>query len=131
MLLRIFWMLEIRLVLPRRAVFVSGASVRRSATRPHHIAPNSFRGPRFARTPPRGRSPVLQNLNAARTPAEMVTLASVARRLNRAAPTLVRWAEAGEFPRFVIVNGRRYVFEADVHAWLEARRATIAHEHAA
>jgi predicted site-specific integrase-resolvase len=55
----------------------------------------------------------------------MVTLASVARRLNRSAPTLVRWAKAGEFPRFVLINNRKYVFEADVARWLEARRAAV------
>lgn len=66
---------------------------------------------------------MLQDTNPIGAPAEMVTLAAVARRLNRSAPTLVRWAEAGEFPRYTLLNNRKYLFEADVRAWLEARRA--------
>jgi hypothetical protein len=55
----------------------------------------------------------------------MVTLASVARALNRATPTLVRWSERGAFPPYTIIEGRRYVFAADYDAWLKARRDSV------
>ena len=53
----------------------------------------------------------------------MVTLASVARRVNRSPQTLLRWADAGEFPHTVLLNGRRYLFENDVATWLDRTRA--------
>ena len=54
----------------------------------------------------------------------MVTLASVARRMNRTPQTLLRWADAGEFPHSVQLNGRRYLFENDVATWLDRTRAS-------
>ena len=56
----------------------------------------------------------------------MVTLASVARRVNRTPQTLLRWADAGEFPHSVLLNGRSYLFENDVAAWLDRTRASTA-----
>jgi predicted site-specific integrase-resolvase len=48
----------------------------------------------------------------------MVTLASVARRLNRAPATLKAWADKGEFVQPLIINRRRYLREQEVEDWL-------------
>ena len=54
----------------------------------------------------------------------MVTLASVTRRVNRTPQTLPRWAETGEFPHAVLLNGRRYLFEHEVTTWLDRTRTS-------
>jgi hypothetical protein len=48
--------------------------------------------------------PNIHDQPAAPVPAHMVTLASVARALNRATPTLVRWSERGAFPPYTIIE---------------------------
>jgi hypothetical protein len=53
----------------------------------------------------------------------MVTLASVARRLNRTPATLKAWADRGEFVQPLIINKRRYLREQEVEDWL---RKTLA-----
>jgi hypothetical protein len=70
---------------------------------------------------------VLHNDDQSAGAAQMITLAAAARSLNRATPTLLRWSEAGAFPPFTTIKGRRYVFEADVRAWLQARRQRLEH----
>ena len=59
--------------------------------------------------------------------AAMVTLASVARQLNRSPATLIRWAADGRFPRFVMVGSRKYLFIDDVRAWFDDRRREAGH----
>ena len=56
----------------------------------------------------------------------MVTLASVARRVNRTPQKLLRWADAGEFPQSVLLKRRRYLFEDDVATWFDRTRAFTA-----
>jgi hypothetical protein len=55
----------------------------------------------------------------------MVTLASVARRLNRSASTLQKWAGVGEFPQPMVFNKRRYLLEDQVAEWLRNRHAAV------
>lgn len=68
---------------------------------------------------------MLHNDDQSAGSAQMITLAAVARSLNRATPTLVRWSQRGAFPAFTTIEGRRYVFAADYDAWLRARRESI------
>jgi predicted site-specific integrase-resolvase len=51
----------------------------------------------------------------------MVTLASVARRLNRSPETLQAWANRGEFLKPLVINRRRYLSEQEVEAWLRKK----------
>jgi hypothetical protein len=53
----------------------------------------------------------------------MVTMAAVARRLNRTPATLKAWADRGEFPEPLVINKRRYLREQEVEDWL---RKTLA-----
>jgi hypothetical protein len=65
---------------------------------------------------------VSNELTAPTVPAGgLVTLSVVARHLNKSDRTLKRWSEAGKFPRYELINGRRYLLAADVTAWLAAR----------
>jgi Helix-turn-helix domain len=59
----------------------------------------------------------------------MVTLASVARRLNRSPATLQAWADRGEFLQPLIINRRRYLLEDQVDAWLRKRHASVGIQH--
>jgi predicted site-specific integrase-resolvase len=59
----------------------------------------------------------------------MVTLASVARRLNRTPSTLQKWANLGEFPRPMLLNKRRYLLEDQVAEWLRNRHASVGIKH--
>lgn len=52
----------------------------------------------------------------------MISLAAAARQVNVCTRTLVRWSAAGQFPGYLVVNGRKFCFEADVRTWLEKRR---------
>lgn len=59
----------------------------------------------------------------------MVTLASVARRLNRSPSTLQKWADVGEFPQPMLLNKRRYLLEDQVAGWLRNRYASVGIKH--
>ena len=59
----------------------------------------------------------------------MVTLAHVARRLNRAPATLQAWADRGEFLQPLVINRRRYVFEQEVENWLRKTLAPVGTKH--
>ena len=54
----------------------------------------------------------------------MITLAAVARRVNRTPQTLLKWADNGQFPRSVLLNGRRYLFEDQFLIWWDRARAS-------
>jgi predicted DNA-binding transcriptional regulator AlpA len=47
----------------------------------------------------------------------MVSMAAVARRVNRAPQTLLRWINRGQFPRPVVLNDRRYFWPEQIDAW--------------
>jgi hypothetical protein len=49
----------------------------------------------------------------------MLSFAAAARRVDRAPGTLLRWIDAGEFPRPVIINGRRYYAPEQIDTWLD------------
>ena len=59
----------------------------------------------------------------------MVTLASVARRLNRAPATLQAWADRGEFLQPLVINRRRYLSEQEVEDWLRKTLAPVGTKH--
>jgi hypothetical protein len=49
----------------------------------------------------------------------MLSFAAAARRVDRAPGTLLRWIDAGEFPRPVVINGRRYYAPEQIDIWLD------------
>jgi hypothetical protein len=59
---------------------------------------------------------------------DLVTLASCARKLGRGPQTLVRWSDAGQFPKYLRIAKRKYVFAADFDDWLAVRRRAAARQ---
>ena len=63
-------------------------------------------------------------MKAPRPTAGMVSFASVARRVDRAPQTLLRWIAVGEFPRPITINKRRYFWPEQINAWLDQAYAS-------
>jgi predicted DNA-binding transcriptional regulator AlpA len=49
----------------------------------------------------------------------MLSFAAACRRVDRAPGTIKRWIEVNEFPRPIMINGRRYYAPEQIDRWLD------------